>query len=50
MKVKDPFGNEAEIEPGYAFEIIPGSDAWVIGNEPCFALDFIPISNAAKSK
>jgi len=50
MKVKDPFGNEADIEPGCAFEIVPGSDAWVIGDEPCIALDFIPISNDAKSK
>jgi len=43
MMVKDPSGNEAEIEAGYAFEIAPGSDAWVIGDEPCIALDFIPI-------
>jgi hypothetical protein len=42
MMVKDPSGHEAEIEPGYAFEIAQGSDAWVIGNEPCIALDFIP--------
>jgi hypothetical protein len=45
MMVKDPSGNEAKIEPGYAFEIVPGSDAWVIGAEPCIALDFIPINN-----
>jgi hypothetical protein len=45
MMVKDPSGNEAGIEPGCAFEIAPGSDAWVIGDEPCIALDFIPISN-----
>ncbi len=43
MMVKDSSGNEAEIEPGGAFEIAPGSDAWVIGDEPCIALDFIPI-------
>lgn len=43
MMVKDPSGNKAEIEPGCAFEIVPGSDAWVIGDEPCVALDFIPI-------
>lgn len=45
MMVKDPYGNEAEIEPGCAFEIAPGSDAWVIGDEPCIALDFIPIND-----
>lgn len=43
MMVKDPSGNEAVIEPGCAFEIAPGSDSWVIGDEPCVALDFIPI-------
>ena len=46
MMVKDSFGNEAEIKPGCAFEIAPGSDAWVIGDEPCIALDFIPISDS----
>lgn len=44
MMVKDPFGNETEIEAGCAFEIAPGSDAWVIGDEPCIALDFIPMA------
>lgn len=44
MMVKDISGNEEEIEPGCAFEITPGSDAWVIGDEPCVTLDFIPIS------
>jgi hypothetical protein len=48
MMVKDPSGNEAEIEPGYAFEIAPGSDAWVIGDEPCIALDFIPKNKHSK--
>jgi redox-sensitive bicupin YhaK (pirin superfamily) len=42
MMVKDPSGNEAEIGPGDAFEIAQGSDAWVIGDKPCIALDFIP--------
>jgi mannose-6-phosphate isomerase-like protein (cupin superfamily) len=43
MKVKDPTGIETEINPGEAFEIGPGSDAWVFGKESCIALDFIPI-------
>jgi quercetin dioxygenase-like cupin family protein len=43
VKVQDTTGIEKEIRPGYAFEIGPGSDAWVIGDEPCIALDFIPI-------
>ena len=45
MRVKDLSGNVEEIEPGFAFEITPGSDAWVIGDEPCIALDFIPIDD-----
>lgn len=45
MMVKDPSGNEAEIELGFAFKIVAGSDAWVIGDDPCIALDVIPISN-----
>ena len=45
MMVKNLSGNEEEIEPGFAFEILPGSDAWVIGDKPCIALDFIPISD-----
>ncbi len=48
MMVKDPSGNEVEIESGSAFEIVPGSDAWVIGDEPCIALDFIPINDDSK--
>jgi len=49
MMVKDPSGNEVQIESGCAFEISPGSDAWVIGNEPCIALDFIPINDNSAS-
>jgi hypothetical protein len=49
MMVKDTSGNEAEIESGCAFEITPGSDAWVIGDEPCIALDFIPINDHCES-
>jgi len=45
MMVSDPSGNKAEIEAGCAFEISPGSDAWVPGDEPCIALDFIPQSS-----
>jgi hypothetical protein len=49
MMVQDLSGNKAEIESGCAFEIAPGSDAWVIGDEPCIALDFIPTSDSSKS-
>lgn len=33
-------GTEVELEPGDAFVISPGHDAWVIGDEPCVTLDF----------
>ena len=43
MIVQDSSGIEIEIGPGDAFEVGPDHDAWVIGGEPCIALDFIPI-------
>jgi hypothetical protein len=42
MMVQDASGIEMEVGSGEAFEVGPNSDAWVIGNEPCVALDFIP--------
>jgi hypothetical protein len=44
MIIKDSSGIEVEVGPGEAFEVGPGHDAWVIGDEPCVALDFIPIA------
>lgn len=46
--VKDPSGNEAEIRSGCAFEIVAGSDAWVLGDEACVALDFNPIEKTTR--
>jgi len=43
MRVRDASGNEVEIGPGDAFEVGPGGDAWVPGEGPCIALDFIPM-------
>lgn len=43
MIVRDSAGIEREVCPGQAFEVGPGSDAWVIGNESCTALDFINV-------
>jgi len=40
MVVKGPDGKEMSISPGDAFEVGPGHDAWVVGDEPCVALDF----------
>ena len=33
-------GSEAEVGPGGAYVIEPGHDAWVVGDEPCVALEF----------
>ena len=38
--VKSASGEESVVGPGEAFELAPGHDAWVNGNEPCVALDF----------
>jgi uncharacterized cupin superfamily protein len=43
MMVTDAKGHSAEIAAGDAFELLPGHDAWVLGDEPCVALDFAPL-------
>jgi quercetin dioxygenase-like cupin family protein len=45
IRAKD--GREVEVGPGDAFIAAPGHDAWVLGDEPCVALDFIPTTPAA---
>jgi uncharacterized cupin superfamily protein len=45
MMVRDSNGVEKEAGPGDAFEAGPGHDAWVVGEEICVALDFIPLSD-----
>jgi mannose-6-phosphate isomerase-like protein (cupin superfamily) len=40
MVVRAPDGVQVELGPGDAFEAPPGHDAWVVGEEPCVALDF----------
>jgi hypothetical protein len=49
MMVMDAAGEKKEIGPGVAFEIGPNSDAWVVGDAPCTALDFIPIVGHSSS-
>jgi hypothetical protein len=43
MMIKDVSGDETVVGPKEAFEVGPNSDAWVLGDEPCIALDLIPI-------
>lgn len=40
MVVADADGRKVELGPGDAFEVGPGHDAWVTGDEMCVALDF----------
>jgi hypothetical protein len=40
IAVRGANGNEIKVGPGEAFEVQPGHDAWVVGNEVCVALDF----------
>jgi quercetin dioxygenase-like cupin family protein len=42
MVVRARDGTEVEVGPGDAFVAEPGHDAWVLGDESCVALDFIP--------
>jgi class 3 adenylate cyclase len=35
-----PEGLEMEVTPGMLFEILPGHDAWVVGDEPVIQFDF----------
>src|SRR5215831_850103 len=40
LAIRSSDGTEITVSPGEAFEIGPGHDAWVVGNETCVALDF----------
>ena len=40
MHVVHEDGNEIEIAPGSAYEILPGHDAWVVGDERCDMFEF----------
>lgn len=40
LRVGTPDGVELEIGPGDVFEIPPGHDAWVVGDEPWVSVDF----------
>jgi hypothetical protein len=33
-------GSTLDLEPGEVFEIPPGHDAWVVGDDPCRLLDW----------
>ena len=45
MKVVMDDGTEGQAEPGDAFVIPPGHDAWTVGDDPCVFLDFSGMSD-----
>jgi class 3 adenylate cyclase len=40
LRYTTPEGLEMEVSPGMLFEILPGHDAWVVGEEPVIQYDF----------
>lgn len=42
MHVRMDDGRELDLGPGDAHVVGPGHDAWVVGEEPCVTIDFIP--------
>ena len=40
MIIRGMDGKEVTVRAGDAFEVTPEHDAWVVGSEPCVALDF----------
>lgn len=49
MIVKGAGGEEVMVVPGDAFEAQPEHDAWVVGDEPCIALDFEHLEKLPKT-
>jgi mannose-6-phosphate isomerase-like protein (cupin superfamily) len=43
-------GTEGDITKGDAYEILPGHDAWVVGNEPAVAFEFDSSTAATYAK
>jgi uncharacterized cupin superfamily protein len=40
MVIQTADKQQTRVGEGDAFEVGPGHDAWVVGDEPCIALDF----------
>lgn len=43
-------GTEMNFGPGDVISIPPGHDGWVVGDEPCVAIDFAGMGDYAKPK
>lgn len=48
MKIVMDDGESGDLGPGDFIQIAPGHDAWVLGDEPCVALDWTGYSDYAK--
>jgi quercetin dioxygenase-like cupin family protein len=48
MHVAMDDGQEMDVRPGDYFEIPPGHDAWIVGDEPCVAIDWQGFADYAK--
>lgn len=48
MHIEMDDGSKLDIGPGDAFDIPPGHDAWVVGNETCVVYDFAGSAEYAK--
>ncbi|MFI5979466.1 cupin domain-containing protein [Streptomyces sp. NPDC051555] len=48
MSIVMDSGESAEVGPGDFIQIAPGHDAWVLGDEPCVALDWTGYGNYAQ--
>jgi class 3 adenylate cyclase len=50
LRAQMPDGTELEIAPGDVFEIPPGHDAWVVGDEPWVSVDFEAMRTYGKQR
>ena len=48
IKIVMDDGSEDEFGPGDTAVVLPGHNAWVIGNEPVVGIDFTGLKNYAK--
>ena len=50
LKARLDNGTEIEVGPGEVYNIPPGHDGWVVGDEPVVSVDFRGAENYAKPK
>jgi quercetin dioxygenase-like cupin family protein len=50
MALRMDDGTEREFGPGDAFQLPPGHDAWIIGDEACVLLDFGGLKGYAQAR